>query len=118
MRFLFSLLVFASSVLAPVMTAASNPGAKSLRVCLVSGAETYESDQAFAGLAEYLEREQGMKCEVLSFNSDGTTLPGIERLLEADTAVFHVRRKTLNLEHLAVLKKFFASGKGFVALRS
>ena len=91
---------------------------KPLRVCLVSGAETYRSDEAFAGLAAYLEREQGMKCEVLKFSADGTALPGIERLLEADTAVFHVRRKTLNPEHLAVLKRFFASGKGFVALRS
>jgi hypothetical protein len=89
-----------------------------LRVCLVSGAETYRSDDAFAGLAAYLERDHGMKCEVLSFSADGTALPGIERLLEADTAVFHVRRKTLNPEHLAVLKRFFASGKGFVALRS
>ena len=91
---------------------------KPLRVCLVSGAETYRSDEAFAGLAAYLEREQGMNCEVLSFSKDGTALPGIERLLEADTAVFHVRRKTLNPEHLAVLKRFFASGRGFVALRS
>jgi hypothetical protein len=118
MRFLFSLLALASFVLGPAMAAAENPGAKLLRVCLVSGAESYKSDQAFAGLAEYLEHEHGMKCEVLSFSPDGTSLPGIERLLEADTAVFHVRRKTLNPEHLAILKKFFASGKGFVALRS
>ena len=100
------------------LAAAAAPAGKPLRVCLVSGAETYQSDKAFAGLAEYLEREHGMKCEVLSFTPDGKSLPGIERLLEADTAVFHVRRKTLNPEHLAVLKKFFASGKGFVALRS
>ena len=91
---------------------------KPLRVCLVAGAESYKSDEAFARLATYLEREHGMKCEVLKFSADGTELPGIERLLEADTAVFHVRRKTLRPEHLAVLKKFFASGKGFVGLRS
>jgi type 1 glutamine amidotransferase len=91
---------------------------KPLRVCLVSGAETYHSNEAFARLAAYLEREHGMKCEVLAFSADGTTLPGIERLLEADTAVFHVRRKTLRPEQLAVLKRFFESGKGFVALRS
>lgn len=89
-----------------------------LKVVLVSGAETYKSDQAFAALAATLEREHGMKCEILSFSADGTSLPGIERLLAADTAVFHVRRKTLNPAHLAVLRKFFASGKGFVALRS
>lgn len=89
-----------------------------LKVVLVAGAETYQSDRAFTALAARLEREHGMKCEVISFSADGTSLPGIERLLEADTAVFHVRRKTLNPAHLAVLKKFFASGKGFVALRS
>lgn len=104
----------AGAVLAAPAGSASRP----LRVCLVSGAETYHSDQVFKGLAEYLEREHGMQCEVLSFSSDGKTLPGIERLLEADTAVFHVRRKTLASDQLALLKRFFASGKGFVALRS
>ena len=39
-------------------------------------------------------------------------------LLEVDTALFHLRRKTLDERNLAVLKQFFASGKGFVALRS
>jgi type 1 glutamine amidotransferase len=87
-------------------------------VALVSGAETYRSDAAFAGIAAYLQREYGMECAVLSFDSTGTRIPGLERLLEADTAVFHVRRKTLVPEQLAVLKQFFASGKGFVALRS
>lgn len=89
-----------------------------LRVALVSGAESYKSDAAFAGLAAYLESEYGMRCEVLSFDASGTRIPGIERLLEADTAIFHVRRKTLVPEQLAILKRFFASGKGFVALRS
>lgn len=112
--------LFTCGLIAATASAATKVtgAAKPLRVCLVSGAETYGSDQAFRGLAEYLEREQGMKCEVLNFSADGTTLPGIERLLEADTAVFHVRRKILDAEQLAVLKKFFASGKGFVALRS
>jgi type 1 glutamine amidotransferase len=106
------------TVLAGLLLPAAAFAATPLRVCLVSGAETYQSDQAFATLASYLQREHGMTCEVLSFSPDGTALPGIERLLEADTAVFHVRRKTLNPQHLAVLRKFFASGKGFVALRS
>jgi type 1 glutamine amidotransferase len=109
-----------ATMLMPLSAAPANPsgGAKPLRVCLVSGAETYRSDEAFARLAEYLEREHGMKCEVLKFSADGRELPGLERLLEADTAVFHVRRKTLKPEDLAGLKKFFDSGKGFVALRS
>lgn len=100
------------------MTTAAETSRPPLRVALVSGAETYKSDAAFAGLAAYLESEYGMRCEVLSFDAPGTRIPGIERLLEADIAVFHVRRKTLVPEQLAVLKRFFASGKGFVALRS
>jgi type 1 glutamine amidotransferase len=114
---LFVLLTAAGASAAPA-TKPPSPAGQPLRVCLVSGAETYRSDEAFAGLAAYLEREHRMRCEVLSFSPDGTALPGIERLLEADTAVFHVRRKTLNPAHLAVLRQFFASGKGFVALRS
>lgn len=105
-------------VLAFLFSAFAARAAAPLKVCLVSGAETYQSDRAFAALAATLQREHGMTCEVLSFSADGTSLPGIERLLEADTAVFHVRRKSLNPGHLAVLKQFFASGKGFVALRS
>ena len=110
--------LFTAAALSLCAAAPGSTPAKPLRVCLVSGAETYRSDEAFARLASYLEREHGMKCEVLRFSADGTELPGIERLLEADTAVFHVRRKTLKPEHLAVLKKFFAAGKGFVAVRS
>lgn len=91
---------------------------KPLRVCLVSGAETYHSDQAFSDLAEYLRRDHGMNCEVLRMSEDQKSIVGIERLLEADAAIFHVRRKTLNPEQLAILKRFFNSGKGFVALRS
>lgn len=92
--------------------------AKPMRVVLVAGAESYNTDQAFADLAQYLQREYGMSCEVLRMSADQTQIVGIEKLLEADSAIFHVRRKTLNPEHLAILKKFFASGKGFVALRS
>jgi type 1 glutamine amidotransferase len=99
--------------------AASTPaGKRPLRVVLVSGAETYDSDQSFSDLAEYLRGEHGMDCEVLTMSPDQKSIAGIERLLEADTALFHVRRKTLDAKNLAVLKQFFASGKGFVALRS
>lgn len=89
-----------------------------LRIALVSGAETYRSDEAFAGLAAYLEKQYGMICEILPFSADGTEIRGLDRLLAADAAVFHVRRKVPRPEDLALLKKFFASGKGFVALRS
>jgi type 1 glutamine amidotransferase len=118
MKHLLLLALFFVNAAGSAAMAASGAVAKPLRVVLVSGAETYQSDEAFAGLAEYLTREHGMQCEVLKFSPDKTSIIGIEKLLSADTAVFHVRRKTLNPEQLAVLKKFFSSGKGFVALRS
>jgi len=102
---------------ATVPTAAAAAG-KPLKVVFVSGAESYHTDQGFADLAEHLRQEHGMDCEVLRMSPDQTAIVGIERLLQADTAVFHVRRKTLNPQNLAILKQFFASGKGFVALRS
>jgi type 1 glutamine amidotransferase len=117
-RLLLISLLLISAVMPAVIGATPPAATRPLRVVLVSGAETYHSDEAFAGLAEYLRAEHGMDCEVLRVSKDGTSIPGIEKLLAADTAVFHVRRKTLNPEHLSMLKKFFSSGKGFVALRS
>jgi type 1 glutamine amidotransferase len=110
----------ACALVLPLPAASPKAGAakKPLRVCLVSGAETYKTDEDFATLADYLRREHGMEVEILRMSEDQKSIIGIERLLEADTAVFHVRRKTLNDDHLAILKRFFHSGKGFVGLRS
>ncbi len=97
--------------------AASRP----LRVCLVSGAndsKPYATDATFQSLADTLRTEHGMVCEVLVLNATGSGFERMERLLEADVAIFHVRRKTLDAHHLALLRTFFASGKGFIALRS
>jgi type 1 glutamine amidotransferase len=101
--------------------AAESPRSSGLRVCLVSGANDsvpYSTDKTLAALAQYLETEHGMRCTVLTLNAAKTGFDGIERLMEADAAVFFVRRKTPDPHHLAVLRKFFSSGKGFVALRS
>lgn len=118
---LLTALVFIGMLAPATLPAATPSGSRAgqpLRVCLVSGAETYHTDEDFATLADYLRREHGMQVEILRMSEDQKSIVGIERLLKADTAVFHVRRKTLNAENLAILKRFFDSGKGFVALRS
>ena len=92
-----------------------------LRVCLVSGAndsKPYATDTTLAELAEYLRREDKMVCEVVVMTPGGTRFVNLERLREADAAVFFVRRKTPDAAQLAILREFFASGKGFIALRS
>lgn len=101
--------------------AADVPAPRPLRVCLVSGSQDskpYSTDVSLAALARYLESEHKMICTVLTWDAATAGFKEIDRLLEADAAVFFVRRKTPNAHNLDVLRRFFASGKGFVALRS
>lgn len=110
-----------ASCLSAETFAAASPAPRPLRVCLVSGSQDskpYSTDDSLAALARYLEGEHKMVCTLLTWEAASAGFKGIEKLLEADAAVFFVRRKTPNAHNLDVLRKFFASGKGFVALRS
>ena len=101
--------------------AADSPAPRALRICLVSGAQDskpYSTDDSLAALARYLESEHKMICTVLTWDAATAGFRDIDQLLQADAAVFFVRRKTPNAHNLDVLRRFFASGKGFVALRS
>lgn len=89
-----------------------------LRVALVSAAETYRSDEAFAKLGEALSRQYGMLCDLIRMNEKQDGFVDGDKLLQADTAIIHSRRKTLDERNLALWRKFVSSGKGFVALRS
>lgn len=120
-RLVLSLLLAVTSVVVSSAAAADSPAQRPLRVCLVSGSQDskpYSTDDSLAVLARYLETEQKMTCTLLTWDAASAGFNGIEKLLEADAAVFFVRRKTPNAHNLDVLRKFFASGKGFVALRS
>ena len=111
----------ALGVIAFALTSLASAATSHLRICLVSGANDsapYSSDRTLGDLARYLEKDHGMTCTLLTWDAPTAGFPQIERLLEADAAIFFVRRKTPNPAHLAVLKQFFSSGKGFVALRS
>jgi type 1 glutamine amidotransferase len=122
-RRLFPFILVVAAALGSVQRvhAANPPAAKPLRVCLVSGANDsapYATDRSLAGLAAYLEKHHGMTCQLVTWDPAKAEFDRLERLLEADAAVFFVRRKTPNARDLDVLKRFFASGHGFVALRS
>jgi hypothetical protein len=58
-----------------------------------------------------------MSCEVLVANSAGTGFENVERLLDADAAVFFVEAKKLDAHNLSVIRRFFESGKGVIAIR-
>lgn len=111
----------ASSLLAGISGSSAERPARRIRVCLVSGAndsKPYSTDATLKALGEYLEANDGMSMTLLTVNQAGNGFGGIERLLDCDVAIFFVRRKTPDAHNLAVLRKFFSSGKGFVALRS
>ena len=111
----------ASTVLLPLLGRGAEAAPKRLRVCLVSGSQDskpYSTDTSLGALARYLESEHAMRCALLTLNDAGTGFRGIEQLLGCDAAIFFVRRKTPDAHNLAVLRRFFSSGKGFVALRS
>jgi type 1 glutamine amidotransferase len=108
------------STFAPAQTPPP-PARAPLRVCLVSGANDsapYSTDKTLTDLARYLEADHGMKCTVLVLNAAKTGFDHIDALLDADAAIFFVRRKVPDAHNLAELRKFFSSGKGFLALRS
>ncbi len=111
----------ALGVIAFALTSLAPAATPPLRVCLVSGANDsapYNTDRTLGDLARYLENDHGMTCTLLTWDATTAGFPNIERLLAADVAIFFVRRKTPNAANLAVLKKFFSTGKGFIALRS
>lgn len=112
-------LVLAAAVAAPARAGDAAP--RGLRIALVSGAnesKPYSTDAALRGLAGYLESEAKMSCKVLTYDAAGGAFREFEHLLEADAAVFFVRRRKLAPEQLEILRRFVASGRGFVALRS
>lgn len=94
---------------------------RSPTICLVSGShdsKPYSTDTSLAELGRYLETEHAMSSRVLVWQEQEKGFREIEQLLECDAAIFFVRRKTPNPRNLDMLRRFFASGKGVIALRS
>lgn len=56
----------------------------------------------------------------LSFviSDDKNSIPGLEKLREADLAVFYIHRRELPEEQLAIIREYLGSGKPLVALRT
>ena len=96
--------------------AAAEP--RPLNVVMFSGSSEYNSKESLESFRKLLEEKHGCKCTVHVVPEKGDKLPGIEGLETADVAVFFTRRVSLNDEQLAKVKKFVASGKGVVGVRT
>ena len=115
-----SVLIVLLASLAPGLLWASTPADDTpprLRVCLISGAEEYESDRTLASFQHYLETRYPVTCTLLK--ARGTNdLPGLEALENTDVALLFTRRLTLPPEQIERIKRYIHAGKPLVAVRT
>ncbi len=109
----FALLVLALS--AGTNAAGDKQGV--LRVCLISGAAEYRSDESLSKLQAHLEKHYPVKCS-RAFATSESNLPGLEKLDSCDVAVLFTRRLKLQGEQLERIKKYCLSGKPLVGIRT
>lgn len=94
--------------------------AKPPTIVLISGEYEYKSAETLPVLKTRLETALGAKCIYLQ-RKPGTNvhdLPGLEALDTADLAIFFIRRMVLPEDQLARVKKYAASGKPIIGLRT
>lgn len=110
-RTLFCLVLVVASV-------AAAGAEKPLRVVMYSGSAEYKSKESLDAFAKLLTEKHNCQCTVYEVEEKGTKLNGIEGLETADVVVFFTRRVSLSEDQLAKVRKFVASGKGIVGVRT
>jgi len=92
---------------------------KKLRVALVSGSFEYKSDDSLIGYQKYLEANFPVECvRIFAKAQKDTTLAGLDQLAKCDAAIFFTRRLELEGESLEHVKKYVASKKPIVGVRT
>jgi type 1 glutamine amidotransferase len=93
------------------------PAPRTANIVLISGEYEYFSSNSLPAFKQLLETNYQFHCTYLE-RTTGNDIPGIEALDNADLAIVFIRRMTLPDEQLARLKKFVASGKPVIGLRT
>lgn len=88
-----------------------------LRVCLLSGCNTYHSEKSLPPFQEWLEKNYRVKCTRIVRKADDD-LPGLEALGDCDVAFVFFKRMSLKDEQLARFQKYVRSGRPIVAVRT
>jgi type 1 glutamine amidotransferase len=105
--------------LASTFSVAAEPAKEQpLKVVMFSGSSEYNSKESLEGLKKLLEEKHHCQCVVNVVEEKGAQLTGIEGLQTADVAVFFTRRVSLSPDQIEKVKKFIASGKGVVGVRT
>jgi len=113
---MLQVVVLGSGVLGGNQGRAAEPE-KPLRVCILSGCNTYQSEQSLPPFQQFLESHYDVKCtRVVRKAVDD--LPGLENLDDCDVALVFIKRMQLQGEQLERFRKFATSGKPIVAVRT
>jgi putative membrane-bound dehydrogenase-like protein len=88
-----------------------------LKVCLVSGALEYHSDESLTHLQKYLEKHYNVRC-THAFRKADDDIPGLENLDACDVMLLFTRRLKISGAQLARIKKYCQAGKPIVAVRT
>jgi hypothetical protein len=87
-----------------------------LRICLLSGCLTYESEKSLPPFQEWLEKNYHVKC--IRIVRDGQTLPGLEQVADCDVTFIFFKRMNLEGDQLEIFRNHVRSGKPIVAVRT
>jgi len=95
----------------------SSASPKRLKVCLLSGCDTYHSEESLPPFQEYLEKNYPVDC-VRIVKQGKDDLPGLESLETCDVAFVFIKRMGLKDGQLEQFKKYMTSGRPIVAVRT
>ncbi len=116
MRHLFLWMIAALAGLGTAAALADDAG-KPLKVCILSGCDTYKSEESLPPFQEFLERHYNVRCSRV-VRKAVDDLPGLEQLDDCDVALVFIKRMQLKGEQLERFKKYATSGRPVVAVRT
>ena len=89
-----------------------------LKVAMFSGSAEYKSNDTLAALKALLESKYNCTCTLNLVDDKGSQLTGAKSLETADVVVFFTRRVSLAPDQLELVRKYVASGRGVVGIRT
>lgn len=105
--------------LTPLPKGRGEPEQKKAKVVMLSGSFEYESDKSLAILKKHLEAALPVECVIVSAKAEkDAALAGVEALATADVVLFFSRRLQIEGESLDAIKKYVASKKPIVGVRT
>jgi type 1 glutamine amidotransferase len=112
-----ALFLYPVAVLALLGRPATADERSPLKVCILSGCPTYNSETSLPPFQDWLETNYNVRCtRVVRQAVDN--LPGLEQLDDCDVALVFFKRMELKGDQLERFKRYVTSGRPLVAVRT